>query len=72
MGFNWGATALVFLHANPSAKVISFDLGERLYTNATEAHLQAAYGHRLTLVRGDSTRTIPSMSKQGAGDGLTV
>jgi hypothetical protein len=60
VGFNWGATALMFLHAAPAARVVSFDLGERLYTNASEQHLLSSYGGRLQLIRGDSRLTIPA------------
>ena len=59
VGYNWGASALVWLHSNPTVYVISFDLAERAYTNATLAWLQRRYGNRLSLVRGDSTLTIP-------------
>ena len=60
VGYNWGASALVWLHSNPAVSVISFDLAERAYTNNTFAWLQRRYGGRLTLVRGNSTLTIPA------------
>lgn len=62
VGFNWGASALVWLHANPSARVYSFDLAERAYTNATLAWLNQQYGGRLVLLRGDSAQTIPAFT----------
>ena len=58
VGYNWGASALVWLHSNPSARVYSFDLAERAYTNATLAWLNQQYGGRLELIRGNSTQTI--------------
>mmetsp|Transcript_39581 Transcript_39581/g.69603 ORF Transcript_39581/g.69603 Transcript_39581/m.69603 type:complete len:287 (-) Transcript_39581:273-1133(-) len=59
VGYNWGASALVWLHANTRARVFTFDLAERPYTNATLDWLNSQYNGRLTMIAGDSDRTIP-------------
>ena len=66
VGYNWGATALMWLDASITAKArgISFDLAERLYTNATLQYLNSVYDNRLTLIAGDSTETIPRFTKE--------
>lgn len=66
VGYNWGASSLVWLHSNPQARVISFDLFDRAYSNATFAWLNERYNGRLTMIAGDSTRTIPAFARQHA------
>jgi drug/metabolite transporter (DMT)-like permease len=67
VGYNWGASSLVWLHANAAARVVAFDLSERAYTNATFAWLNRRYRNRLTLIRGDSTVTIPAFADGAYG-----
>ena len=67
VGYNWGATSLMWLEANQRARVFTFDLAERLYTNATLGYLNAKYDNRLTLVRGDSNQTIPAFTADRRG-----
>jgi len=71
VGYNWGATALIWLHSNRNAKVYCFDLPERLYTNATVDGLNGRYGGRLELIRGDSRTTIPDFAQSRGPRGLS-
>ena len=63
VGYNWGASSLLWLRANKHAKVFSFDLAERAYTNITLNWLNTNFKNRLQLIRGDSALTIPRFKK---------
>jgi hypothetical protein len=58
-GFNAGHSTLVWLLANPTAHVYSFDLGQYAYTTAAAAFLKQKFPDRFTLTVGDSTQTLP-------------
>lgn len=60
-GFNGGHSALLYLLANPTAHVISFDLGKYAYTDAAAQWLAAKFPQRFELIRGDSTQTVPRL-----------
>ena len=64
VGFNWGASAAVWLHANAHTRVLSFDLLSYTYSNATAEWLRDRFGaDRLEVVRGDSAVTIPRWAR---------
>jgi predicted O-methyltransferase YrrM len=60
IGFNAGHSADVFLSANPSLHLTSFDLGSHDYVTAAKEYIDKTYPSRHTLVLGDSTTTIPA------------
>lgn len=69
IGFNKGNSAMLWLRANPKAKVIMFDLwqsGEKnqcgLDTILAETTLEAR--ERLTLVKGSSLLSVPNFRKE--------
>ena len=60
IGFNAGHTALLFLETAPTARVVSFDLGEYPWANKQAALLTRAYGAaRFQAVFGSSDATVP-------------
>jgi predicted O-methyltransferase YrrM len=60
IGFNAGHSADVFLGANPSLHLTSFDLGAHEYVTAAKEYIDKTYPSRHTLILGDSTTTIPA------------
>jgi hypothetical protein len=58
-GFNAGHSSLIWLLANPTAKVYSFDLGQYAYTTASAAFLKSKFPDRFTLTVGNSVETLP-------------
>ena len=60
-GFNAGLSALLMLEAAPSARLISFDLGDMPWSGNASALLRSLYPRErfLGVVFGDSERTIP-------------
>merc|ERR1719379_2764387 len=58
-GFNAGHSALLFLQANPHARLISFDLGKFAVTNVTQAWMKEKFSNRFEFVEGDSVHTVP-------------
>jgi hypothetical protein len=59
IGFNAGHSCLVFLLANPNAIIYAFDICEHSYVKLCLEYLQNIFGKdRLTLIEGDSTKTI--------------
>jgi hypothetical protein len=59
IGFNAGFSAQAFLNASPSSQVISFDLVEHGYTRVAKKLVDAKFPGRHTLIKGDSTKTVP-------------
>jgi predicted O-methyltransferase YrrM len=59
VGFNAGHSAEVFLTANPTASLTSFELGRWQYTNIGKTYIDAQHPGRHTLILGDSTKTLP-------------
>ena len=59
IGFNAGHSADVFLSENPNLKLVSYDIGEHLYTLAGKQYIDEKYPGRHTLVLGDSKETLP-------------
>jgi predicted O-methyltransferase YrrM len=58
-GFNAGHSALLFLQANPHARLITFDLGELPVTNVTQTWMREKFPNRFEFVKGDSVQTVP-------------
>lgn len=61
IGFNAGHSALLWLHANPHAKVVFFDLYAFDYSSVGEAFIrEQTYLNpsRLTIHKGDSTKIV--------------
>jgi predicted O-methyltransferase YrrM len=58
-GFNAGHSALLFLHANPHARLISFDLGKLPVTNVVQKWMKEKFCDRFEFVKGDSVHTVP-------------
>lgn len=59
IGFNAGHSALLFLLANETSKVVCFDDCRHSYTWACYYYLRSIFGDRLHLVCGDSRETVP-------------
>ncbi|CEM00687.1 unnamed protein product [Vitrella brassicaformis CCMP3155] len=62
-GFNGGHSSAIFLTANPTARVISFDIGQHPYTQGNAGVLRGLYGERFQVVWGDSRNSIPYMQR---------
>lgn len=70
IGFNAGYSALLWLTANPNATVVMFDLFEHAVSPLGEAFLRSQADlrpNRLTIVKGDSTKTIPQFHSTHPG-----
>ena len=63
IGFNAGHSAEVFLRANPLCSVTSFDIGFGDHLELGKNYIDINYPDRHTLIRGDSTLTIPEYIK---------
>ena len=59
VGFNMGHSAAVWLSANPTAHVHSFDLLLERGPRACRDHLRDRFAGRFTMHRGDSTVVVP-------------
>jgi predicted O-methyltransferase YrrM len=59
IGFNAGHSCLLFLLANPDSTIVLFDLCEHRYTKPCFNYLNQEFPGRLTLIPGDSTKSIP-------------
>lgn len=59
IGFNAGHSCLLFLLANPSSKILCFDLGTHAYVKPCFDYLDGLFPGRLTLIIGNSTSTVP-------------
>ena len=64
IGFNAGHSALLFLLANPTSKVVCFDICEHPYTIKCFEYLQSIFKDRIELIIGDSTITIPDYKQK--------
>ena len=54
IGFNAGHSALLMLEANKNCHIHVFDICEHTYTQSCFNYLQAQYGNRMTMHKGDS------------------
>lgn len=60
IGFNMGHSAALWLTSNKAAHVVMFDLWDHSYGAPAESILQARFPGRLTVIKGDSTTTVPA------------
>ena len=58
-GFNAGQSALIWLLANPKAKLYSFDLGQYGYTQAAAEFMAEKFPGRFTFIAGNSVESLP-------------
>ena len=58
-GFNAGHSTLIWLLANPNAKVYSFDLNEHPCTALMADYLKNRFKDRLNITFGNSKETLP-------------
>ena len=58
-GFNAGHSTLIWLLANPSVKVYSFDLNRHPCTEPMAEYLKKRFPRRFTITYGNSTETLP-------------
>jgi hypothetical protein len=59
IGFNAGHSCLLFLLANPTSKIVLFDIGIHKYTRPCFEYLSSLFPDRLTLYIGNSHQTVP-------------
>jgi len=59
VGFNAGHSTAIWLSANPSARVVSFDLFMNRFSLPCVQYLRTRFPDRLEIHRGDSMRTVP-------------
>ena len=59
IGFNGGHSCLLFLLSNPTSKIQLFDLGEHSYSRKCFEYLDRIFPGRLSIVWGDSSKTLP-------------
>ena len=67
IGFNGGHSSELFLSLNPDVKVISFDLGLYPSVAAGKEYIDCKFPGRHTLIMGDSTKSIPTYTKNNPG-----
>ena len=67
IGFNAGHSAEVFLKNNPSATLLSFDLGVHKYIGEAKRYIDFMYPNRHKLIIGDSTQMVPHFTKNNEG-----
>jgi mannosyltransferase OCH1-like enzyme len=59
IGFNGGHSTFLYLISNPCSKIQLFDLGEHSYSQRCFDFLDKEFPNRLSIVWGDSTKTLP-------------
>jgi len=62
IGFNAGFSALLMLLSNPNMRLTCFDLGEHKYTRPCFLKLKETFGDRITIIFGDSTKTLQDVT----------
>ena len=62
IGFNAGHSAITFLHSNPKATVISFDIAKLPWTLNSVTHVSRLYGDRFIFIAGDSQKSMESIA----------
>jgi hypothetical protein len=64
-GFEIGHSALAFLHASPSTRVVSFDMMDTKYKKDCEVWLQETYGKdRIQVIPGNTADSVPQYLKE--------
>lgn len=64
IGFNSGFSALLMLISNPYITIDCFDLGEHSYTVPCYKTIKKFFGDRINITLGDSTKTVPLVTKK--------
>lgn len=64
IGFNGGHSCVVLLILFPNAKITIFDICEHSYVNSCFDYLDNLFPDRLTLIPGDSTKTLPTHTQK--------
>jgi len=64
VGFNAGTWSEALLEAHPTLHITSMDLGRWDYTAVGKTYIDATYPGRHTLILGDSTQTIPKLTRK--------
>jgi len=62
-GFNGGQSSLLWLLANPQAKLYSFDLADYEYTRVAGEWMKKKFPDRFTLTAGNSVVTVPAFAE---------
>lgn len=74
IGFNSGSSALIWLLANPRARVVMFDIWAHNYAPVGEAYLRSLRElnatDRLVIIRGSSLQTVPEFARNVSGSGF--
>lgn len=60
IGFNAGHSSSLFLNSTKDSKVVSFDICSHHYVDKAKKEIDILYPNRHTLIRGDSTLTLPN------------
>jgi len=63
VGFNAGHSAAIWLNANPSAHLVSFDLGQFQYTHGNAMLMKETFPDRFNIVWGESQFAVPEFAK---------
>ena len=63
IGFNAGHSALFWLAASNTTKMLSFDIARWRYTKSMALYLQMKFPQRISFVWGNSTKTVPQFFK---------
>lgn len=72
IGFNAGHSAEIFLKHNPSASLLSFDLGLHRYIGLAKRYIDINYPGRHKLIIGDSTEMIPHFIENNPGSKFDI
>ena len=67
IGFNAGHSAEIFLKNNPTATLLSFDLGLHRYVGTAKRYIDINYPNRHNLIIGDSTELVPHFIENNEG-----
>ncbi len=59
IGLNAGHSAVLLAFLSPSSEITFFDLAEHAYVPACFKYLQETFPNKMTLVTGDSRKTLP-------------
>ena len=62
IGFNSGFSTLLMLISNTNMHITCFDLGEHSYTLPCYEKIKETFGDRISIVIGDSTKTLQDFS----------
>ena len=72
IGFNAGHSADIILKNNPTASLVSFDLGLHRYVGTAKRYIDVTYPKRHKLIIGDSTKLVPHFIENNEGVNFDV